>query len=267
MNIDIFDAWSAGGSPPAPCRSGGRASQAVPQTRASSATRSASRTPPALAPTTSCAGDVQHQRGPVLDRVGRRGRRRQRDPDGHGQGQRKTARSGTGAPTTQPGPRGVPRASAPLDPAAAAPPGGRRPLAIGDEVFAAVMKVTRGRRGAARAVRDPTTPARGHLKVAHFTLQKFLRSRRRRCPGPRSSASSRALADRGRPVRGDSTGFHGGLRPLVLPERTASCARTRGQLHMVGTVTHAVTSALDVRGRLPAAPRVARADACPPRRP
>ena len=131
------------------------------------------------------------------------------------------------------------------------PGAGRRPLAIGDEVFAAVMKVyTRlpGRR-AQSDLHDAM--ARGYLgKVAHFTaIQKFLAE-----PATTTiltslveqSAAPLCAIEDGQ-YAADSTGFSTAVYDRWFSQKHGKlCSQNAWvKLHvMVGTVTHAVTSAL-----------------------
>lgn len=128
---------------------------------------------------------------------------------------------------------------------------GRRPLAIGDEVFSAIMKIyTRlPSRRVESDLRDAA--ARGHLgRVAHYTsLQKFLADS---ATTPilsslvEQSAAPLAVIEAGQ-YAVDSTGFSTAVYDRWFSEKHGKlCSKnTWVKLHvMVGTVTHAVTSAL-----------------------
>jgi transposase len=128
---------------------------------------------------------------------------------------------------------------------------GRRPLAIGDEVFSAVMKIYT-RLPCRRVESDLRAAAtRGHLgRVAHYTsLQKFLAD-----PSTtpllsslvEQSAAPLQVIEAGQYAI-DSTGFSTAVYDRWFSQKHGKlCSQNAWvKLHvMVGTVTHAVTSAL-----------------------
>jgi len=127
---------------------------------------------------------------------------------------------------------------------------GRKPLAIGDEVFSAVMKIYTQLPGR-RAQSDLREAAgRGHLgKVAHFTaIQKFLAD-----PATtpvmtslvEQSAAPLAVIEAGQYAI-DSTGFSTAVYDRWFSQKHGKlCSKnTFTKLHiMCGTVTHGITSA------------------------
>ena len=128
---------------------------------------------------------------------------------------------------------------------------GRRPLAIGDEVFSAVMKIyTRlPCRRVESDLRDAAT--RGHLgRVAHYTsLQKFLADE---ATTPllsslvEQSAAPLQVIEAGQYAI-DSTGFSTAVYDRWFSQKHGKLHSQNAwvKLHvMVGTITHAVTSAL-----------------------
>ena len=132
---------------------------------------------------------------------------------------------------------------------------GRRPLAIGDEVFSAVMKIYT--RLPSRRVESDLheAAARGHLgRVAHYTsLQKFLAD-----PATtpiltslvEQSAAPLAVIEAGQ-YAVDSSGFSTAVYDRWFSQKHGKLYSKNAwvKLHvMVGTVTHAVTSALVTSG-------------------
>ncbi len=128
---------------------------------------------------------------------------------------------------------------------------GRRPLAIGDEVFSAVMKIYTRLPGRRVQSDLQDAAARGHLgKVAHYSsIQKFLAD-------PATTAILTSLVEQSAAPLGvieagqyaiDSTGFSTAVYDRWFSQKHGKlCSKnTWVKLHvMVGTVTHAVTGAV-----------------------